>query len=695
MAWLPASKHAHSVAHGILEEDAAIETAYAAEVFSESFGVHVALLCAAVAVTPASFLAQSVSVVASVARIVLHLRLEGSMATCAAVSSAHMQTVCEIGEPTLTGLFALLVALQALPAEQPVATLSVGVRSVWLVLVGMWAHTWARPIRHRRLLFFVAATCHVAAAAAAAAAIVWADGALEALEALEASAAEARIVTLGSVAVGLACGSQFEASRRAAFTWRQRMRSHSASEALADSRLNHILRNKTTAASYLIERVQGELRVHSARQSTRGSRGAGGEGGAAEGCMRDAATGAGPGSAAIGSAGSASSPTRASTASRVFSSSGLDEGAHSVAPLRAPFREPLAVRTSGVVATVSALPAASSSGSGGGEGEGEGASVVLSHSMARWMHRRLEAVKGIVRQNAEWIHMRELVLQLQRDTCRSTMLLTDVHAVLQRFNGQTPMVRLEAAALLRWLIVDANILQLCLEQSYSNARALTAEGTIIVLVATCERKSPAAALAATLATSAESAAEATAAATMEATVGSSDERLYLHICLDSINRRIDDSNYSTLSNSFKLSAPPLGQSAVELHAPAVEPLLASEEWCSYGDGLGLDIMRRATAVAGGGAFVTTYVTGEETHTVQHIVLPCHARAADGGSVVASFSPNASSPGSVTADSGDGLTPEIPLKRPLIYAVRPPPSALRPCTQRPTQSSDHMCLTGGR
>ena len=694
VAWLPASKHAHSVAHGILEEDTAIETAYAAEVFSESFGVHVALLCAAVAVTPASFLAQSVSVVASVARIVLHLRLEGSMATCAAVSSAHMQTVCEIGEPTLTGLFALLVALQALPAEQPVATLSVGVRSVWLVLVGMWAHTWARPIRHRRLLFFVAATCHVAAAAAAAAAIVWADGALEALEA---SAAEARIVTLGSVAVGLACGSQFEASRRAAFTWRRRMRSHSASEALADSRLNHILRNKTTAASYLIERVQGELRVHSARQSTRGSRGAGGEGGAAEGCMRDAATGAGPGSAAIGSAGSASSPTRASTASRVFSSSGLDEGAHSVAPLRAPLREPLAVRTSGEVATVSALPAASSSGSGGGGGEGEGAPVVLSHSMARWMHRRLEAVKGIVRQNAEWIHMRELVLQLQRGTCRSTMLLTDVHAVLQRFNGQTPMVRLEAAALLRWLFVDANILQLCLEQSYSNARALTAEGTTIVLVATCERKSPAAALAATLATSAESAAEATAASTIEAKVGRSDERLYLHICLDSINRRIDDSNYTTLSNSFKLSAPPLGQSAVELHAPAVEPLLASEEWCSYGDGLGLDIMRRATAVAGGGAFVTTYVTGEETHTVQHIVLPCHARAADGDGVVASFSPNAS-PGnvssSVAADSGDGLTPEMPLKRPLIYAVRPRASALHPCTldaNLPTTCA----FTGGR
>ncbi|KOO24980.1 hypothetical protein Ctob_006104 [Chrysochromulina tobinii] len=281
------------------------------------------------------------------------------------------------------------------------------------------------------------------------------------------------------------------------------------------------------------------------------------------------------------------------------------------------------------------------------------------------MHTRLEAVKGIVRQNAEWIHMRELVLQLQRGTCRSTMLLTDVHAVLQRFNGQTPMVRLEAASLLRWLIVDANILQLCLEQSYSNARALTAKGSTIVLVATCERKSPAAALAATLATSAESAAEATAASTIEAKVGRSDERLYLHICLDSINRRIDD------SNSFQLTALPLGQSAAELHAPAVEPLLVSEEWCSYGDGLGFDITRRATAVAGGSAFVTTYVAGEETHTVQHIVLPCHARAADGDSVVASFSPNAS-PGnvssSVAADSGDGLTPEMPLKRPLIYAV---------------------------
>ena len=688
VAGLPASKHAHPVAHAILEEDAAIETAYASEVFSESFAVHVALLCAAVAVTPASLMARSVSVVASVARIVLHLRLDGSMATSAAVCSAHVQTVCEIGEPTLTGLFALLVALQTLPAEQPVATLSVGVRSVWLVLVGIWAHTWARPIRHRQLLFFIAATFHVAAAAAA---IVWADGALEA------SAAEARIVSLGSIAVGLACGSQFEASRRAAFTWRQRMRSHSASEALADSRLNHILRNKTTALSYLIERVQGELRVHTARQIPSGSRGAGGEGGAAEGCVSDAVTGAGPESAGSGSPGSASSQKRASTASSVFSSSGLEEGAHSVAPLRAPLREPLAVGTSGVVATVSALPAASSSGSGGGGGEGEGAQVVLSHSMARWMHTRLEAVKGIVRQNAEWIHMRELVLQLQRGTCRSTMLLTDVHAVLQRFNGQTPMVRLEAAALLRWLIVDANILQLCLEQSYSNARALTAKGSTIVLVATCERKSPAAALAATLATSAESAAEATAASTIEAKVGRSDERLYLHICLDSINRRIDDSNYTTLSNSFKLTALPLGQSAAELHAPAVEPLLVSEEWCSYGDGLGFDITRRATAVAGGSAFVTTYVAGEETHTVQHIVLPCHARAADGDSVVASFSPNAS-PGnvssSVAADSGDGLTPEMPLKRPLIYAVRPRTSALHPCmldAHLPTTCA----FTGGR
>ena len=233
---------------------------------------------------------------------------------------------------------------------------------------------------------------------------------------------------------GAFTGRALERSQRMAFESRRTLVAHASSERLGDSRLNHVLKNKTAAATYLIELIQEDL-----------------------------------------------------------------------------------------------APPAAASAAGGAGG--------LDASTMAAMQGRLDSVVTLLQQNADWCHMRELFVQLQRGVYMSSMPLTDLASTFTRFPEQGATVHFDNCP--RWLHVDSNILLLCLEEGFSNAHKYRAHAEPFVVSARLIAAGADAAAANMAPAGAGAGAGAWAAASprSRARAGSAAEPCRLHVALDNANAK--------------------------------------------------------------------------------------------------------------------------------------------------------------
>ena len=314
-------------------------------------------------------------------------------------------------------------------------------------------------------------------------------------------------------------GRAIEAHHRATFAFRLQ----AEAERLGDSRLNHVLKNKTCAASFLLERVCKQL-------EDGGGSGEGGEGG---------------------------------------------EG-----------------------------------GDGGDGGEGSecgGGARPLAGMHVSWA-AQLRSVQGMLHQNADWCHLRELFVQLQTGVYTPVSVLTDLRSIVERVAGRpvhggsgasiVPTVRFEAGSPQR-LQIDHNILMLCLEEAFSNiAKYADAALCPTVRLEVVDVREP---------------------AEDSSTSNRADVYEWLHVHVDSVNR----SGMRALGSEECHQLMARGAKALRLSGLCRDDASASE---SLSDGIGLDSVKRACQAVGGEARLLAYTDeGGRAHTVVSLTLPAHTR----------------------------------------------------------------------
>ena len=262
------------------------------------------------------------------------------------------------------------------------------------------------------------------------------------------------------------------------------------------------------------------------------------------------------------------------------------------------------------------------------------------------VQERLDQVKHVLLQCADWCHMREMFVQLQRGVYHSSRPLTDLTAVFLRFD-ESATFKLDNCP--RWLNVDSNILLLCLEEGVSNANKYRDPNRPFVVTARLKSGTKEALISASRKANGPSEVKLDAIGESPVAfprgrggggggdgdggardggggdaggggepdeVAEAENGTWLHVSLDNANADgVPTLTPATCEACMAAGVKGNGDTKV-----------ARSSGSHISDGLGLDCVRRATLATGGAAFLSTYVehtpSGERGHTVLHCVLPC-------------------------------------------------------------------------
>jgi hypothetical protein len=203
----------------------------------------------------------------------------------------------------------------------------------------------------------------------------------------------------------------------------------------------------------------------------------------------------------------------------------------------------------------------------------------------------VSSVRSIHTQTSEWIHRREMFLQLQKGKYQSRMLPSNLGELIQAvMSNNTDEVQIHVPQP-PVLELDAGMLRVQLEEARSNALKYRAPGSCLTLHAELQK-----------------AQHSTAGA-----VPTNGDAWELHVSLDNLNRE---------------GVPLL--SADQCEAVFREGVKGDyDRRNSLGNGVGLDNVSAAARALGGRAWLSAYVdhASEQAHTVFHTVLPVRIPAA--------------------------------------------------------------------